>query len=39
LFEAPYTRALIELGASDTFARRGDVERFFNWGGSAPAST
>jgi len=38
LFEAPYTRALIELGTSDTFARRGDVERFFNWGGSAPAS-
>lgn len=29
LFEPPYTRALIELGRKDTFARRDDVRRFF----------
>ena len=29
LFEPPYTRALIELGRIDTFARRDDVRRFF----------
>ncbi|MEY4751233.1 MAG: hypothetical protein RIQ60_3447 [Pseudomonadota bacterium] len=29
LFEAPYTRALIDLGEQDTLARRDDVERFF----------
>ncbi len=29
LFEPPYTKALIELGRSDTFARRDDVRRFF----------
>ncbi len=31
LFEAPYTRALIELGVLDTMARRDDVMRFFGW--------
>ncbi len=29
LFEPPYTRALIELGRKDTFARKDDVRRFF----------
>jgi NTE family protein len=29
LFEAPYTRALMALGESDTHARRADVVRFF----------
>jgi NTE family protein len=32
LFEAPYTRELIELGESDTLARRDEVARFFRWG-------
>jgi NTE family protein len=31
LFEAPYTRELIELGVSDTMARRDEVIRFFGW--------
>ena len=31
LFEAPYTNELIALGEKDTFARRGDVLRFFGW--------
>jgi NTE family protein len=31
LFEAPYTRALIELGERDTFARRQAVIDFFGW--------
>jgi NTE family protein len=31
LFEAPYTRELIELGAADTLARRDDVIAFFGW--------
>lgn len=32
LFEAPYTRELIELGESDTLARRDEVARFFRTG-------
>jgi NTE family protein len=35
LFEAPYTRELIELGAADTLARRDEVIAFFGW----PAQT
>jgi NTE family protein len=31
LFEAPYTRELMALGESDTFARRDEVARFFGW--------
>lgn len=31
LFEAPYTRELIDLGASDTLARRDEVVDFFGW--------
>ena len=31
LFEAPYTRELIELGAADTLARRNEVIAFFGW--------
>ncbi len=31
LFEAPYTRELIELGAADTMARRDEVIAFFDW--------
>ncbi len=31
LFEAPYTRELIELGVSDTLSRRDEVVRFFGW--------
>ena len=31
LFEAPYTRELMALGAADTMLRRGDVVRFFGW--------
>jgi len=31
LFEAPYTRELIELGAADTLARRDEVIAFFDW--------
>lgn len=31
LFEAEYTRALIELGVADTLARHDEVVRFFGW--------
>ena len=31
LFESPYTRELIELGAADTLARRDEVIAFFDW--------
>ncbi len=31
LFESAYTRELIDLGCSDTLARRDEVLRFFNW--------
>jgi NTE family protein len=31
LFEAPYTRELMALGAKDTMQRRDDVVRFFRW--------
>ncbi len=33
LFESAYTRELMELGVSDTLARRDDVVRFFGWSG------
>ncbi len=31
MFEAPYTRELIDLGVADTMARRDEVTRFFGW--------
>lgn len=31
LFEAPYTRALMDLGVADTLRRRDDVLSFFGW--------
>jgi NTE family protein len=31
LFEAPYTRELIDLGRADTLARRDEVLAFFGW--------
>ncbi|MEO6030279.1 MAG: patatin-like phospholipase family protein [Burkholderiaceae bacterium] len=31
LFEAPYTRELIELGVADTLKQRDDVIKFFGW--------
>jgi NTE family protein len=31
LFEAPFTRELIDLGESDTDARRDEVLSFFRW--------
>jgi NTE family protein len=31
LFEAPYTRELMDLGVADTLSRRDDVLRFFGW--------
>lgn len=31
LFEAPYTRALMELGEADAMARRDEVATFFGW--------
>ena len=38
LFEAPYARELIELGAADTMARRDEVLAFFGWGLPADAA-
>jgi len=35
LFEAPYTRELIDLGVRDTVARRDEVLAFFDWTVSA----
>jgi NTE family protein len=32
LFEAPYTRALMDLGEADAMARRDEVAAFFGWG-------
>jgi len=31
LFEAPYTRALMDLGEADALARRDEVRSFFGW--------
>jgi len=31
LFESPYTRELVKLGKTDTFARRDEVMAFFGW--------
>ena len=31
LFEAPFTQALMALGAADTLARRHEVQAFFGW--------
>ena len=31
LFEAPYTRELMALGAADTLARQDEVQQFFGW--------
>ncbi len=36
LFEAPFTRELIELGEADTEARRDEVTRFFGWDSLTP---
>ena len=38
LFEAPYTRELIDLGVHDTMARRDEVIAFFGWGERAAAA-
>jgi NTE family protein len=38
LFEAPYTKELIELGETDALARRDDVARFFGWSRPAEAA-
>ena len=35
LFEAPYTRELIDLGVRDTMARQSEVRAFFGWGEAA----
>jgi NTE family protein len=37
LFEAPYTRALMNLGEADALARRDEVLAFFGW--RQPASS
>lgn len=37
LFEPSFTNELINLGMSDTFARRAEVQRFFGWPAEAPA--
>ena len=36
LFEAPYTRELMALGARDTMAQRDEVLRFFGWASAMP---
>ena len=36
LFEAPYTRELMALGAADTLVRREEVLRFFGWSDDVP---
>ena len=36
LFEPSFTNELINLGMSDTLARRADVQRFFGWPSAAP---
>ncbi len=36
LFEAPYTRALMALGETDTVARKDEVLRFFGWDTMTP---
>ncbi len=36
LFEPAFTNELINLGMSDTLARRGEVQRFFGWSSEAP---
>jgi NTE family protein len=38
LFEAPFTRELLELGESDTLARADEVSRFFGWAGARSES-
>ena len=37
LFEPSFTGELINLGMSDTLARRADVQRFFGWPAQAPS--
>ena len=37
LFEPSFTNALINLGMSDTLARRAEVQRFFGWPAQAPS--
>ena len=36
LFEPAFTNELINLGMSDTLARRAEVQRFFGWSSEAP---
>jgi NTE family protein len=36
LFEAPYTRELIDLGVRDTLTRKDEVRNFFGWGAVEP---
>ncbi|WP_077035224.1 patatin-like phospholipase family protein [Pelomonas sp. KK5] len=38
LFEPPFTNELINLGMSDTLARRSEVQRFFGWPAEAPVN-
>ena len=38
LFEPSFTQELINLGMSDTLARRADVQRFFGWPAAAPVA-
>ncbi|MBV8471024.1 MAG: patatin-like phospholipase family protein [Burkholderiaceae bacterium] len=39
LFEPSFTCELINLGLSDTLARRADVQRFFGWPAQAPKTS